>query len=94
MARVVAESRLSPVNATPKARTHPASSFTSQSMASRKGKTPDIQKRFAAHLQASINRDAWAKKGLALAKAGKKKQAQAALRKAEYWDARRRKLQQ
>lgn len=37
--------------------------------------------------------NAWAKKGLELTKAGKVKQAREALRKAEYWDARRRALE-
>lgn len=54
---------------------------------------PDIQIRFRAHLEASLKRDAWAKKGLEYSKGGKIREAQNALRQAERWDLKRRQLE-
>lgn len=53
----------------------------------------DLHGRVAAHVEASRKRDEWARRGLDWAKAGKKKQARVALKKAEFWDARRKKLE-
>lgn len=55
-------------------------------------KIPDVQPLFRAHLEASLKRNAWAKKGLELQQAGKIGKARAALRKAEYWDFQRRQI--
>lgn len=58
-----------------------------------KKKTPDIRKVFAAHLKAGQRQVAWAKKGLALVKAGKMEAARKALKKAEFWEFEQRKLE-
>lgn len=59
----------------------------------KKKPVPDIRKVFAAHLKASQMQQAWAEKGLAFVKAGKTKQAREALKQAEHWEFRRRKLE-
>jgi hypothetical protein len=53
---------------------------------------PDIQKRFAAILEAKRKRDEWARKGLKYSEAGNVKKAREALKHAERWDLERRKL--
>lgn len=54
----------------------------------------DLQVRVAAHVEASRKRDEWARRGLDWSKAGKKKQARVALKKAEFWEAQRKKLEE
>lgn len=57
-------------------------------------KTPgDPHKLVAEHMEASRKRDEWAKKGLKYSEAGKIAKAREALRKAEYWDSKRRELE-
>jgi hypothetical protein len=56
-------------------------------------KPMDMQKRWVAHIEASRKRDEWARKGLALEKAGKIEAAHKALKRAEGWDFKRRKLE-
>lgn len=54
---------------------------------------PDIRKIFADHLEASLKEAEWARKGLELVEAGKIDEAKAALKEAERWEFRRRKLE-
>jgi hypothetical protein len=53
----------------------------------------DMQKRLVAHMEAVRKRDDWARKGLELEKAGKIEAAHKALKKAQGWDFKRRKLE-
>lgn len=61
---------------------------------SKPGKPIDLQARVTAHVEASRRRDEWARRGLDWSKAGKKKQARVALKKAEFWDAQRKRLEE
>lgn len=56
-------------------------------------KIPDVQILHRKHVEISLKRDAWAKKGLEYEKAGEIGKARVALRKAEYWDFQRRELE-
>jgi hypothetical protein len=53
----------------------------------------DLQARLQQHIEASTRRDQWARRALALLKAGKDKAGMVAARKAEYWDARAKSLE-
>lgn len=53
----------------------------------------DGQAKFLAHIEASRRRDEWARRGIALAEAGKVRQAKVAQRKAQFWDARAKRLE-
>lgn len=53
----------------------------------------DPHKRLLQHMEASRKQREWAEKGLAYAEAGKVKDAKAALKKAEYWELKRRELE-
>lgn len=59
----------------------------------KKKTVPDIRKVFAAHLKAGLKQFEWAQRGMVLVKAGKMEAARKALRKAEYWEGRQRKLE-
>lgn len=56
-------------------------------------KPMDMQKRWVAHIEASLKCDEWVRKGLELEKAGKIEAARKALKHAEKWDFERRKLE-
>lgn len=53
----------------------------------------DIHKRVAAHIEATRKRDEWFRKAQKLDKAGKIEAAARALKKADWWELRRRKLE-
>lgn len=53
-----------------------------------KKKNPlNIMERFRLHVEASIERDKWATKAIALLEKGKRKEGMAAAKKAALWDA-------
>lgn len=54
---------------------------------------PDVQTKLALHMEATRKRDAWAKRGIALAERGNVKEAKVAQRHAQTWDKVARKLE-